>query len=44
MQTVIASGLNPGDVVVADKSATLTEGAAVKAAPKPSPSAPAKAG
>ncbi len=43
-QTVIVSGLNPGDVVVADKSATLSEGTAVKAVPKPSPSAPAKAG
>jgi HlyD family secretion protein len=43
-QTVIASGLAAGDVVVADKSAAVTEGAAVKASPKPSPSAAAKAG
>jgi HlyD family secretion protein len=44
VQTAIASGLAAGDVVVADKSAAVSDGVTVKAAPKPSPSAPAKAG
>jgi RND family efflux transporter MFP subunit len=45
VQTVIASGLAAGDVVVADKSAAIVDGAAVKPAPKPSASAaPASTG
>jgi RND family efflux transporter MFP subunit len=43
-QTVIVSGLEAGDIVVADKNAAVTEGVTVKASPRPSPSAAAKAG
>jgi RND family efflux transporter MFP subunit len=44
VQTVITAGLAAGDVVVADKNAAVSEGVAVKPAPKPSPTAAAKAG
>jgi len=41
-ESVVTSGLHPGDVVIADKDPLVVAGAAVKPAPSPSPSAPAK--
>lgn len=37
-QTVIISGLRPGDTIISEKPAEVTEGAAVSAAPSPAPS------